>query len=295
MVTKEITKAPQRLDRGAACTSKDGVAYFTPFKSHRVFKYELDCGKCTELPPCPQTNFGLAIIGGLVTAIGGEVTDVDDTEKISHTDRLVSYNGTHWLELYPPMPTERSRPAVVTSSDRTSVVAAGGINDEGDWGSDVVEHFNTETHEWTSLAPMPMRLPGISAALCGDQLYLLNWDDSVYTCSLQALLSHSPLLCPGFETAAASQVLWRSLLPVPTLWSTPVSVGDQLVVVGGHTRPTSTNAVHLYQEGQWKCIGRMKLSRRDSIVVSPREGVIMVVGGLDPEPTDDIEILSVSS
>ena len=263
------------------------MAYFTPFKSHSLFKYELDSDKWTQLPLCPQENFGLAIIRGLVTAIGGI-----EAGKSSHTNTLTSYDGTQWLEAFPPMLTPRSRPAVVNSSDGVSVVAAGGSHDDGDWGSNAVEHYNTETQQWTALPQMPMRLPGVSAVLCGDQLYLLNWESSVYTCSLQALITHSQL-----HSHTATPSLWRPLPAVPTLWSTPVNVGGKLVVVGGHTRPNPTNAVHLYDKGKWTCIGHMFLSRRDSIVVAPRDDIIMVLGGLDAKDsaTDDVEILLVTS
>ena len=41
----------------------------------------------------------------------------------------------------------------------------------------------------------------------------------------------------------------------------------------------------------------MFLSRRDSIVVAPRDDIIMVLGGLDAKDsaTDDVEILLVTS
>ena len=170
------------------------------------------------------------------------------------------------------------------------MVAAGGVDDDGDWWNTAVEHFNCSSEQWTSLAHMPIRLPGICAALCGDQMYLLEWGDSAYTCSLQ---SHSQ--SPHSTSDVAAQSLWTAIPPVPSRWSTPVSVGDKLVVVGGHTQPNTTNAIYLYDQGQWTCIGHMCLSRKDSIVTALREDVIMVVGGLDPNTTDDVEILTVSS
>ena len=291
MTSTARTNAPQHIDRGAACTSHDGVAYFTPYDSNKVFKYELDVNKWTELPVCPKANFGLAIIKGLLTAIGGEERPQGIQKKGPHTATLIGLTGPKWLKKFPPMKSPRSRPAVVTSSDRIYVVAAGGLDDGGDWWSDAVELYNCNTQQWTSLPRMPIRLPGISAALCGDQLCLLDWADSAYTCSLQHL-THSQ---SSSTSTVATQCLWRALPPVPSLWSTPVNVGDKLVVVGGHTRPNPTNAVHLYDQGKWTCIGHMLYSRKDSIVIAPREDTIIVVGGLDSDTTDDVEILTASS
>jgi hypothetical protein len=267
------------------------VTYFTPFNSRLVFKYELDKDNWTELPLCPQANFGLSVIEGFPTAIGGVEADKQSSET-THTNTLVSFDGTQWVKKFPPMITPRSRPAVATSSDGTSLVAAGGLDDDGDWWSIAVEHYDSSTQTWTSLAGIPMRLPGITAVLCGDQLFLLEWGDSVYTCSLQALLAQAQ--SPHSASPTATQSLWKAIVaPVP--WSTPVNMCGKLVVVGGHTRPNPTNAIHLYDKGEWMCIGHTFYSRRDSIVASPRDDIIVVVGGLDPQVTDDVEILSVSS
>ena len=296
----ERRKAPQKIDRGAAVTH-DGVAYFTPFNSHVLFKYEINDDKWTELPLCPQANFGLAIIEALPTAVGGIEDDIERerevTERGRPTTALSSFNGTQWVKKFPAMLTPRSRPAVVTSTDGTSVVAAGGWGHDGDWWTNVVEHYNSTTRCWTKLVDMPLRLPGISAALCGDQFYLLDWADSVYTCSLQALLkaASQAVLCTSKDSSLKYLEVWKALPTVPTLWSTPVSVCGRLVAVGGHTRPKPTNAIHLYSDGKWTCIGHMSYSRRDSIVAAPRDDTLVVVGGLDPTVTDDVEIISITT
>ena len=289
-------KAPIKMDRGAA-TSHKGISYFTPFNSRMLFKYEVDVDKWTELPQCPLAHFGLAIIDTLPTAVGGIESERGSESNPTATNALVSFDGSKWVKRFPPMPTPRFRPAVVTSTDGVSVVAVGGPRRlEGDWWSNAVECYNSITNCWSRLLDMPMRMTGICAALCVDQLYLLEWGDSVYTCSLQTLIAQSQLYSSVDDTRALSAV-WRAIPNVPTPWGTPVSVQGRLVVVGGHTRPHPTNAIHVYEEGKWTCIGCMSYSRKDSIVAVPSDDIIIVVGGLDKQNTciDDVEVLSITS
>ena len=282
------------MDRGAAF-SYNGVAYFTPFNSHMLLKYEVEDDKWTELPLCPHANFGLVVIETFPTAIGG-IEDSKVVENGSPTNALTSFNGTQWIKKFPPMLIPRSRPAVVSSTDGVSIVAAGGWGQDGDWWSNAVEYYNTTTQCWTRLVNMPLRLPGISAVLCGDQLYLLDWGDSVYMCSLQALIKIAGQSSLGSVDANPKQLgVWKPIPSVPTLWSTPVNVCGRLVAVGGHTRPNPTNTIHLYDDGKWTCIGHMTYSRRDSIVAVTGNDTIIVVGGLNTDSTDDVEIISVSS
>lgn len=287
------SKAPIQMDRGAA-TSHDRISYFTPYNSKTVFKYEMDIDKWTELPPCPLANFGLAIINKLPTAVEHESNMAD--RGPTATNALVSFDGDKWDKRFPPMITPRFRPAVVTSADGVSVIAAGGPwSNEGDWWSNAVEYYNSTTNCWSRLLNMPIRLPGICAALCGDQLYLLEWGDSVYTCYLQALVTHS-LQCTSMDDPRALSAIWKAIPNVPTPWGTPVSVCGKLIVVGGHTRPEPTNTIHLYDNGKWICIGHMSYSRKDSIVAVPSDDRIIVVGGLDKQNcTDDVEIFSITS
>ena len=300
-VSSGMSKAPQKMDRGAAVTL-NGTAYFTPYGSHVLYKYQVDEDKWTELPLCPQANYGLTIIETLPTAIGGVKGEKDPDHEVVENghpvNTLVSFNGTQWVEKFPPMIIARSRPAIVstcTPDGDTTTIAAGGWGHDGDWWTDVVEYYSSMTGCWTRLIDMPLRLPGIAAALCGDQLYLLDWGDSVYTCSLQELImtSEAVLSIDGKVTEKYLSV-WKSIPNAPTLWSTPAIVCGKLVVVGGHTRPNPTNAIHMYNGGEWMCIGHMSSARRDSIVAVTCDDKMIVVGGLDPEVTDDVEIFSVT-
>ena len=93
------------MDRGAA-VSHNGAAYYTPYNSRELFKYQMNDDEWMELPLCPQANFGLAIIEIFVTAVGGVKDDkeaVHEVQNGSPTNALASFNGTQWLTKFPPM------------------------------------------------------------------------------------------------------------------------------------------------------------------------------------------------
>ena len=94
--------APYKMHSGAAvahgsmCYFRSGDRY-----SDDVFGYDSEKNEWSELPVCPQSEFGLAIVNNLLTAVGGSST----TGK--YVNDLVSFNGSEWVKIFPPMPTER--------------------------------------------------------------------------------------------------------------------------------------------------------------------------------------------
>ena len=95
--------APCDMDRGAA-VAHGSVGYFNSDCSHDVFAYDSEKDDWSQLPECPQINFGLAVINNLLTAVGGYSSGVFSEEL---TNRLVSFSGDKWVTIFPPMPTKR--------------------------------------------------------------------------------------------------------------------------------------------------------------------------------------------
>ena len=56
---------------GGSVTSDKKFAYFTPWSSTSVYRYEWRGEKWEELPSCPYKNSGLIIIDGKLTVVGG--------------------------------------------------------------------------------------------------------------------------------------------------------------------------------------------------------------------------------
>ena len=89
----------------------------------------------SQLPENPNKTFGLAVIDGLLTSVGGDNYD--------YTNTLLSLTGEgmrkQWSEIFPPMPTPRLSVACITTEQ--SLVVAGGEKVVVYWcGGDEYQH-----------------------------------------------------------------------------------------------------------------------------------------------------------
>ena len=156
MKWREGKNAPVVMIRGAA-VEHGNTAYFSPSNLitlggtaiiQRVYSYQNILGKeqWSQLPDNPNYWFGLAVIDGLLTSVGG---------KGLSTNTLLSLTGEgerkQWSQIFPPMPTPRWSAACVTTEQ--ALVVAGGYG-AGD-ALDIVEVMNTDTKVWTKVASLP--------------------------------------------------------------------------------------------------------------------------------------------
>ena len=141
------------------------VAYFQPSGSKSVVAYNPTTNKWSELPECPNSYVSLAMVNGLLTAIGG-MTSNDEV-----TNSLLSLTDNMWTKQFPPMTTKRYV-TVVVCSGRSLVVARG--LEEGNKRLSTVEVMDTETLQWSTASSPPHPLTEASATLCGDQVYMLG-------------------------------------------------------------------------------------------------------------------------
>ena len=139
-------------------------------------------------------NYGLAIIDGLLTIVGGS--------KKGATSTLFSLRGEderkqQWSEFFPPMPTPRGSVAYVTT--REALVVAGGLVAVSPVAT--VDVMNISTKQWTSASPLPVGYCSLSATVLGDRIYLgggyirdklMLPSKSVLTCSLPDLMPPTP-------------------------------------------------------------------------------------------------------
>ena len=156
MIWRKGKNAPEKMTRGAAVVHGN-IAYFRPGCSNKVYSYQNILGKeqWSQLPDNPNSAFGLAVIDGLLTSVGG-----------ANNGTLLSLTGEgmrkQWSEIFPPMPTPRSSVACITTEQ--SLVVAGG------YGSgrflDIVEVMNINTKQWTTVSPLPQKQTELSATVC---------------------------------------------------------------------------------------------------------------------------------
>ena len=238
--------------------------YITPADSFSLYQYECSTEKWMELPSCPYCDSGLAIIDSELTTVGGE----DGAGRT--TNRLFTLRQGKWVEVYPPMKTAHSRPAVVSTSDGDYHIAIGGYVSDG---FATVELFRVKSRRWYTLTDLPQPLPGTSATICGDQLHVIGADRNGYSCSLQSLPSNDrPITSP-------LTLSWKPLPPLPMRWSTAATLCGQLVLIGGKHHGLPVKSIHQLVEGQWVKIGSMTSRRWWCLAVSPSPDRILIVGG----------------
>ena len=299
---REGKNPPAVMHRGAAVVHGNTV-YFSPSVSYivstsasqRVYSYQNIHGKeqWSRLPDNPNYWFGLAVIDGLLTSVGG----------YGLTNTLLSLTGEgerkQWSQIFPSMPTPRRSAACVTTEQ--ALVVAGGY---GAGNLDTVEVMNTDTKIWTKVASLPEKCNSLTAAILGNRLYLAGGyprSKSVFTCSLPDLLPPDTLWSRlQRQTLSPSQNVWKNVSSLPVTYSTLVSFGGHLLAVGGEDdsgNPTS----HVYRYNSttdsWTLATRMKKKRYRCLAVTLPDDQLIVVGGLANRvalgytPTQSVEIL----
>ena len=128
--------------------------------------YNVLTKKWSTLPVSPYSRSGATIIKDQLTLIGGRDT------LYTITNRLVTWTGEEWLELYPPMHTARASQGVLAIGDL--VIVSGG---EGA-GKDTIEFLDINNRKWIqSNLKLPQRMAPHHMALCGEYIYIYyNWD-----------------------------------------------------------------------------------------------------------------------
>ena len=281
-------RAPERMRRGAAVV--DGrVAYFNCNWSSTVHAYDSPTQQWSTLPECPQVQFNLAVVNGLLTAIGGNRSGEATNTLLSLTGEE---SGRKWSEEFPPMPTKRWLTAAVCSAK--SLIVAGGTTGAGGFKHNLaaVEVMNTETGQWLTASSLPHPFAWASATICGDRLYMLGGNDrncmtSVLTCPLPDLRQPSSLggRLKRALTLADQRQVWQEVADLPVYQSTCTTINGQLLAVGGCVSCSSygdyTDAIYRYNptSNSWEVISHMPTARYFCLVAVLPSSELMVVGG----------------
>ena len=214
---------------------------------------------------------------GRLTTVGGR------DQRWRQTNSLASLTGENedskWVELLPRMPKARSHLAAVCRG--RNVIVIGGYVDDGDRIVTTVEILDTELRQWSSAASLPHPMRSASITVCEDLLYLLGGLDqndgtvSVLTSSITDLLHQQQ------ETANQS-VVWRQAADAPYYYSTAVSVGGQLLAIGGYAENGKlTSAIVAYNptSDTWQDMGHMATPRYRPLVAVLPSNQLIAAGG----------------
>ena len=282
---------PMRREPDA--TAFRNVVYFKYFWGKHIVSYNTESKKWSELPPCPNSSFSMAVIDGLLTIIGGKTPNIDPTNAL-----LSFTNDSEWNEQYPPMPTKRYWTIAVSYSG--SIIVLGGEAERRNVVC-TVEVFDIKSRVWFAACSLPQPFDSATATVCSGELFLAcgsseNTARCVLSCSVSQLLDS----CHPIESAHAIQEpgMWNRVSNLPFHKMTITNLGDYVLAVGGKKKNGApSSAVYVYDRvtATWIEIGYLELPRSSCFAVSLSRDEVMVVGGLvdddGKEATNSVEFL----
>ncbi len=218
----------------------NGKLYMSGYsnETRTVLVYTPDQDHWGKLPPNPVQYFIVATLRGQLLVVGGEDKS---TDKITNTILTFNESSRQWLQSLPPMPVAVAYPAVVECQDH--LIVAGGLASNGARTTDV-NILDPTTNKWTTAEPLP-NADVYNTCLIGDTLYLVGSETKrVVRADVPSLISR------------ASSGVWETVASVPLYQSSPVTVGNTLLAVGGSDESKFLADIHLYDptKDQWtKC------------------------------------------
>ena len=292
---------------GNSVAVSGGVAYFRDGLSDTTVQmYSSEKEQWTVLPECSKRYFSIAVVNGLLTAIGGK-------QAGRATKTLVSFTHQQtWTEKFPPMTYCHNNPAIVCTS--TSLIVAGGWNESGKINK--VEVMDAKTLRWSTAASLPHALSVATATICGSRMYIAGgttgtcmWTKSVFMCKVRDLLQSTTqpqtllaglrvgLSRPQFPAVRQASGVWRAVAELPVIQSSLVTLRGQLLAIGGSTDVSGsggeTSDVRQYDAAtdSWNVISHMNTERQYFFAAVLPNDRIIVVGG--EGYLDSVEIASV--
>ena len=208
-----------------------------------VMEYTPGLDKWTKLPPPPVKDVTIATLRGQLLAVGGK-----DKSTCEKTNTILTFDehSQQWIQSHPAMPTAPTFPAVIEYWDH--LIVAGGYNSVGKTIPDV-NILDTTSNKWKTAQPLPST-HNYCTVLTEDTLYLVGQ----YTQTV--LRAHVPTLVSGAKSG-----VWETLPNTPYNDSSPVTIGNTLLTVGGRDKPwgggNPTTSIQMYNPttNQWTRVG----------------------------------------
>ena len=272
-----------------------------------------------KLPPYQYTQFALAVVNDQLVLVGGE-----DETTWKDTAMLGVWNeqSQTWTNPFPPMPTARHLPSVVTHDNRWLVVVGGKLELEDSLVGTVtanVEILDTTLGQWYHGAPAPQPCQTASTATVGNMCYAIGGftkgdssSSKVFSMCLDDLISQavpqpasvivpptqstSPLETIPHTPHTPSTLPWETLYDTPLPLSTALALNGALLAIGGLENGTrASKAIYLYQPSskKWVKAGELPTVRATCACIVLTSQEILVAGGFGSIPggvTDRVEV-----
>ena len=209
-----------------------------------VLEYTPGHDKWTDLPPPPVKSFTIATLRGQLLVVGGE--DKSTRKKVTNTILTFNEHSQQWIQSHPAMPTVLIFPTVIGYQDH--LIVAGGVNSKNNIIPDV-NILDTTSNKWKTAQSLPST-DECCTVLIEDTLYLVGQNTQTI------LRAHVPTLISGAKSG-----VWETLPNTPYYYSSPVTIGNTLLTVGGRDNlaffgdPTTSIQMYSPTTNQWMSVG----------------------------------------
>ena len=242
--------------------------------------YNIEEHSWRMLPSAPQYDCQAAVIGGLLTLIGGK-----DTSNASYTNMFSSWTEEQWKSIYPAMMCKRFRPGVV-SQDNLTVVTGGLVENKIELHS--IEVFNSLTRQWSFVETLKLPKPLFyhKMATCSDCIYIYDdWDKKVWYMpwrTFKELLNPEMTPMHRSRLTSPSSHYWESAQEAPVKWSSLLPCSTHPLLVGGADKSLKPTAlIYMYDSSRhiWMQVGELSEARSNVTVVPINNRAFIVLGG----------------
>ena len=210
-----------------------------------VLEYTPNSDRWAKLPPPSDSNsfFSLASARDRLFAVGGEYSFYH-TER--STDSILTFeeSSQRWRHRH-SMPKALTSPVVFTYQEH--LIVTGGHNESEDSITDV-NILNINSSRWLSAQPLPSG-GAYRTVVIGDTVYFIGrYHKTVLSANIPTLIS------------GAKSGVWKSLPDVPYYRSSPIIIGNSLLVAGGsdqslYGHPTTSIYIYDPTTNQWVKVG----------------------------------------
>ena len=269
-----------------------GLAKSTDEK-RTVMEYDIGKDEWSILPLYDCSHFGMAVLNNQLMLVGGIC--------VAHKTRSAELgvwneHSQAWIHPFPPMPTARRSPTVVTHTDQWLIVV-GGRCERLHTQLCTVEILDVQVGQWYQGAATPQPLSHASVAIVRDTCYILGGftmsgmsSKKVFSVSLEELVtqassdpSNTPSLQSPLQTISTPSTLspWQTLPDMPLIHSTALVLNGALLAVGGEEFFAS-RAMYIYEPsgGKWMRAGELSSGRLMCACIVHSTGMIIIAGGL---------------
>lgn len=239
----------------------------------KVVTFDAHSGKWQKLPPYKAIDFAMAVLNDTLVLVAGWKNGGTSKE-------LGVWNAQQkaWTNPYPDMHIARSCCSAVVYKEW--LVVAGGW-DDGRSALSSVEVMNTDSKEWYTGPTTPVPWNRMKTVTVGDMCYFMGGyvKQGAYVNVYSLYLPALALQLATKGSRERCRQIWREFYGLNFIESSPLSVGESLLAVGGKISGIATSAIHLYQPdtGKWVKVGDLPTPRYNCTCAMISEREILVV------------------